>query len=68
MVGDSRRSRRTLNWRNVKKLFDYKRLVESDDETPIQNNTKVKPKKKYKAKGKGYKTIKRPSLRNRKQR
>ena len=62
MVGDSRRSRKIKNWRNIKKQFDYSRLVESDDKNisnQIKQEKKIVIKKKdMKPKvliGKGYK-------------
>src|SRR5258708_2862858 len=68
MVGDSRRSRRLLNWRNILNQYWYKRLEESSTEDDKEIKEKEKEKlyrlqqQKYKKsrkkifsfKGKGY--------------
>jgi hypothetical protein len=74
MVGDSRRSRRIENWRNVKKQFKYKRLEEESDSeenlNKIDNKTELQKEylKKINVKnnisGKGINWMKSPNMSN----
>ena len=43
MVGDSRRSRKLLNWRNIKSQYKYKRLIEEEEE-PLNDDKEEKVK------------------------
>lgn len=62
MVGDSRRSRRVENWQNVKKLFQYKPLINEKIVfvKKIKSPNKLASKINKKFKGMGSKTLWKP--------